>query len=522
MPRPRAKTRRRDKKPAPAPRKPAEPLPAGLMDMDEAIALLKTTRPTFYRWLRNGRVKGMKVGRQWRFHRDDLERFLHGEEPRIDLPANIDPLIEALQQRLTAAGVKDGDAPWGDEDSWAGDERVARAVRMMVRLAMAMRTSDLHIEPAAQEGGRRSVLLRYRIDGVLHTLAEADMRLLPALIAQWKRLAACNPAESTMPQDGRVFVNMQSADLRVDLRVCFIPTTLGETATIRIFVGLQSYTFDLEVLGYAPADLQRIKHALASRWGLVVCTGPAGCAKTTTLYSCLSSLASPARKIMTVEDPVEVILPGITQVQADPKANLTYARAVRSILRSAPDVIMVNEMRDEETLQACLQAALTANLVLTTMHSDTAAAALTRMVNMGAQAYTVSDATRLVIAQRLPRLLCRHCSRPGLPTRERLEEARERGRVGGINLDALAPQFRTPAGCDRCGQTGYRGRTIIAETLRVTDRIAAALRREDCTEQLLTAIAVEEGMTTLAADAIRRAAAGETSLEEALHVAPQS
>ncbi len=482
---------------------------ADLLEMDEAVALLKTTRPTFYRWLRSGKIKGMKLGRQWRFYRDDVERFLKGEGPRIDLPADITPLIRTLSARVTELG---GKLPPPDE---AGELR--DAAKLMILIGALSSCSDIHIT-CHVEGTQNVAVVRHRIDGVLHETARIDMRLLPAVVEEWKRMAACDVHEKEKPQDGRILMDFREvgSEKLLDLRVSFLPTALGESLTVRI-LDRAAVDLRLDRIDYAPADRERILRALHAQWGLIVCTGPVGSGKTTVLYSCLTEIARPEIKVMSVEDPVEFLLPWVTQVAVRESVGLTYERAVWSILRSDPDVILIGEMRDLNTLIAALKAALTGHIVMTTLHTNDAASALKRMVDMGGEPFVIGDSTKLVIAQRLVRQLCPHCSVGETPDANRLDRAAGAARAGGLNWNTLQLKFRKAVGCDKCGKTGFRGRTVIAETLEVTGEIGRALRNGASTDEL-RALAVSQGMTTMAADGVRRAAAGVTTLDEILRV----
>jgi general secretion pathway protein E len=478
--------------------------------MAQAIGLLKTSRPTFYRWLRTGKIKAMKVGRQWRFYREDIERFLKGQEPRIELRADPTPLVNTLAKRLEELGVKEAAAGEGDE--------VARAVSLMIRLGVAMQASDFHIEPYTREGAEGAVaVLRYRVDGVLHPAAEIDIRLLPAIDERFKTLAACDVREKVRPQDGRILARLADTGRLMDLRVCFVPSLLGPSLTARVLDPDVVRLLDLDRINYSPRDKERLLRWLHAPWGTILVTGPTGCGKTTVLYACLRHLASPERKLMSIEDPVEVLLPGVVQVPVRPQDGVTFATALRSFLRSATNVIHVGEIRDFETLQIVHQASLTGHLLLTTLHADEAARALKRMVEMGSNPFVVADSTKLIIAQRLIRKLCPDCCVEDQPAGSQLAQAAELARAGGLDWAALPKSFRAPRGCAACHQTGFRGRDVIAEALEVTPEIGAALRRGASIDELRT-IAIGQGMTTMAADGVRRAAAGTTSLEEVLRV----
>jgi type IV pilus assembly protein PilB len=483
-----------------------------LIDMEQAIEILKTTRSTFYRWLRAGKIKGMKVGRQWRFYREDIERFLKGQEPRIDLPADIDPLIKTLSERAEQLGVKDIPPPDAGE--------VVQAVNLMIILASKMQASDIHLAPHISEGGEESAILRYRVDGALHPAAEIDIRLLPAIIERWKNMAACDVHEKERPQDGRILVIVEGK--KIDLRVCFLPAALGESLTVRILDPGAAWLAQLKFddLGFAPRDKERILRWVEAPWGMIIVSGPTGSGKTTVLYVCLKHVARPEVKVLTVEDPVELLMPWTVQVPVRPDAGLTFPAALRSVLRSDPDVIMIGEVRDRETLTLAQQCALTGHLVMTVMHTNEAASVLKRMAEIGSHAYIIGESVKLIIAQRLVRKLCTECSvERQTPPVEFLERAEKMARAGGLDWDSLPKKFREPVGCAKCNQTGYKGRTVVAETLEVTSGIAAAFRSGASVEEL-RAIAVEQGMTTIAADGIRKAAMGVTSLAEVMRVIP--
>ncbi len=506
-----ASKKTRSKKSTPAKKKPTPkktPETNGeVISMDEAIALLKTTRPTFYRWLRAGKIRGMKAGRQWRFYKSEIDRFLKGEEPRVELPVSIGPLVDELVERAADMGVKGVSAPI--------NATVNTAVDLIIEIGVELQASDIHIEPFSTKAGGETVgMVRYRIDGVLQPVVEFDLRLIPALIERLKSLAACDVREKLVPQDGRVLIERN--DRNLDLRVCFTGPMMGESATIRV-LDSSAVMLDLERIPYAPHDRERLLKGIHSPWGLVLVTGPTGCGKTTALYSCLNELSGPGVKTMSLEDPVEYLLPWVTQIGVKGVHGRTFAHGARAVLRSDPDVIMIGEIRDRETMVVCQQAALTGHLVLTTLHTDEAASALQRMVEIGSEPFVVADSTRLITAQRLVRKLCPHCSKSEEPSSEALSRAAELARTGGLGWETLKPDFRGPVGCAKCGKTGFRGRTIIAEVMEMTPEIGRAVRREAGVDEI-RAVAVSQGMTTMAADGIRRAAAGQLKLAEVLQV----
>ncbi|MFC1743252.1 ATPase, T2SS/T4P/T4SS family [Candidatus Riflebacteria bacterium] len=484
-----------------------------LIDMKEAIALLKTTRATFYRWLRSGKFKGMKLGRQWRFYKDDIERFLAGASPRIDLPADISPLEKLLCDEV---GIQKSEQLFTDES------RTGRVVSLMLYLGALMRASDIHLDSFGDYGS-----LRFRVDGILREIARIDYRLLPALIEQWKVKAGCDIHEKAQPQDGRILFTFpqkketekdkeKDVEKHLDMRVCFLPAGQGESVIARI-LDSSSVCLELERIDYAENDRKRLLTAIKEPWGLVVVSGPTGSGKTTVLYCCISELNKPEVKLLSVEDPIEYFIKGVIQVQINRKAGLTYTRGIRAIMRSDPDVIMIGQVMDLEALQIAQRAAMTGHLVLTTMHTDEAASALERMVNMGCDPFVIGDATKLILAQRLVRKLCQFCSIKEQPEPDKLDFAFRALRSCGLNWSSIPQNFKKMVGCPKCAGLGYRGRTVVAETLVITPQIGKAIRKGASVEKI-RAIAIEQGMTSMTADGVRRAFKGETTLEEILRV----
>jgi type II secretory ATPase GspE/PulE/Tfp pilus assembly ATPase PilB-like protein len=298
--------------------------------------------------------------------------------------------------------------------------------------------------------------------------------------------------------------------------VCFVPAVLGESVTVRI-LDQSALAFDLDRIDYAPHDRQRLLKAISAPWGIVVITGPQGSGKTTVEYCCVKRLSRPEVKIMTAEDPVEYLLPWATQMQLSARDGVTFPRAMRAILRSDPDVIMLGEVRDGESLAVAQQAALTGHLVLFTLHAEDAPGALVRMVEMGADPSLVAESTALSMSQRLVRRLCPECSERVEPDPNRLAIAREWAETGGLDWSELPGEWRRAVGCEKCGRAGYRGRTVIAETLEVSHAVAEALRAGVSPDELRR-IAVQQGMTTMRADGVRRAAQGQTTLSAIIHV----
>jgi type IV pilus assembly protein PilB len=480
-----------------------------LIDMGEAIALLKTSRPTFYRWLRSGKIKGMKVGRQWRFYRSDIAAFLKGKEPRVELTADIDPLIAELREGLIKAGVKRLTLP---------DSKVSAAIQLMVALGLVNRASDIHLTSHVASGEVHGQgVLRYRVDGLLHVVSEFDIRLLAPLVEEWKRRASCDVLERSKPQDGRIMVKLEdiSPDLPqvvLDLRTSFLPSMFGEAVTLRI-LRASDVTLKLADLPYGEHDRQRLLDAVHLPWGIVICTGPTGCGKTTTLYACTQEVTKPELKVMSIENPVEYMLPWVTQVQVRDDVGLGFPQALRSIMRSDPDVILVGEIRDRETLLGCVEAALTGHLVMTSLHTDDAVGALVRLQDIGVDPFLVGNAVKLVMAQRLVRKACPKCARKTQPDKVTLQQYEATAIQGGLDWDSMEKRFTEAPGCKHCVNTGYRGRMVISETLKMTPEIERALKL-GAPEDDIRKLAVEQGMITMLGDGMRRVALGETSFAE--------
>lgn len=506
-------------KTAPAPAPKTAPAADELVDMPEAIRHLKTTRPTFYRWLRAGKLKGMKVGRQWRFYRQDLDRFLKGQEPQIELTADITPLLDQLRNRLAALGYP------GSAAAAAADQRVILAASCIILLAFRSRASDIHIMPLRLQdstGVSSEAHIELRIDGMLQRMATFDCRLLSPVVDQFKRMACVDLHEKSRAQDGRIQVRVAADEPGqpghlLDLRVCFLPSALGETVTLRL-LDAASVQIDLDRINLAPEQRERLDRALKLPNGMLFFTGPTGSGKTTMLYACMKELAKRPQKILSVEDPVEYILERTVQVAVSERHGMTFPAVLRAMLRSDPDVIMVGEARDRDTVAIMSAAALTGHLVLSSLHTDDAVGALQRLVDIGLEPFLVGDSAKFVMSQRLVRRVCPHCSREHAPAKEELAKAASIARQGGLDWGALEKKFRAAVGCPKCAMTGFRGRTIIAETLEVTPELARALR-QGATAEELKRLAIEQGLVTLAADGVRRYAAGQTTLQEVLWVA---
>ncbi len=378
----------------------------------------------------------------------------------------------------------------------ASEAPIIRLVQELVTRAAESRASDIHIEP-----GETSLRVRFRIDGVLHTVETLPPSLKAPVSSRVKIMARLNIAERRLPQDGRFKATVRGRE--IDLRISTMPTLHGESVVLRL-LDRGSTDLSYAALGFSGRKLAAFEHLLAQPHGIVLVTGPTGSGKTTTLYSALTTLNIPDRKIFTVEDPIEYQLPGISQIQVQPKIGLTFASALRSILRQDPDVMMIGEIRDIETAEIAIQAALTGHLVLSTVHTNSAAGTITRLIDMGVPEYLLASTVKGVLAQRLVRRLCNACARPS---------SRSPGQAAQVGQGGP----RAAVGCPACRQTGFAGRTMISELLTLNDRLKdAVLARAG--ERALEAAAVEGGMVTLYDDGLEKVRAGETSIEEVLRV----
>ena len=382
---------------------------------------------------------------------------------------------------------------------------VIRLVNLIIQRAVDARASDIHIEPFEDQ-----LKVRYRIDGVLQEGEAPPVQLSPAVISRVKIMARLNIAERRLPQDGRIELRVQGKDL--DMRVSTVPTMHGESVVLRL-LNRESISFDFASLGFTDDCRQQLNQLLAIPNGMILVTGPTGSGKTTTLYTALHQLNTPERKLITVVDPVDYQLAGINQIQVQSSIGLTFANALRSIVRQDPDVIMVGEMRDLETARICVQSALTGHLVLSTLHTNDAVSSITRLLEMGVEDYLLTSTLNAVLAQRLVRILCPHCREPYdvLPELER-ELGLSRFATGTGPL-----QLWRAAGCSHCQGTGYYGRLVIHELLQMNDDIRRlALDHADAGR--MQAAARAAGMRTMYEDGCAKALQGLTNLEEVIRV----
>lgn len=378
---------------------------------------------------------------------------------------------------------------------------IIRVVNMIILQAIRSGASDIHIEPQEDQ-----VRIRFRIDGILHDITSTSIRVHPAIVSRIKILSRMNIAERRLPQDGRFQVTVDNR--AIDFRVSSLPTIFGEKIVMRI-LDKSTLLLDLDRLGFEEEDLEKFYRLIQHPYGMILLTGPTGSGKTTTLYSALNFINKPDLNIITIEDPVEYRLPGINQVQVRPKIGLTFANALRAIMRQDPDVIMVGEIRDYETAEIAIHAALTGHLVFSTLHTNTAAGALVRLQEMGIPSYLIASALVGVVAQRLVRKICERCKVEfevyGNIARELTHGEKDRVTV-----------FRG-RGCPECNKTGYRGRIAVSEVLVMDDDIRALVLR-NATEREIAEKACAKGMKTLRENAIRKVLRGVTTLEEMYRV----
>jgi type II secretory ATPase GspE/PulE/Tfp pilus assembly ATPase PilB-like protein len=391
-----------------------------------------------------------------------------------------------------------------DVEASDGDAPIIRLVQNMLVEAMRIRASDIHIEPL-----ETSVRIRYRVDGKLIEVDNHPKKLLPAIIARLKVMSGTmSIAEKRLPQDGRIQV--KTAEKEIDLRVSSVPSNHGESIVMRI-LDKSALVLGLPELGFFSDDQATFENLIGLPDGIILVTGPTGSGKTTTLYACLNVINKPDKKIITVEDPVEYELPGINQVMVKTDIGMTFAAALRAMLRQAPNIIMIGEIRDAETANIAINAALTGHLVLSTLHTNDAPSAVARLADIGIKRFLIASAVRAVLAQRLVRKLCPVCKAPHMLTDKEARSLRFDPTRGDIS------QVMGPVGCDKCRRNGFRGRIGIFETFQIDDEVRHMIN-ENLTSSQLRRRARELGMRTLRDDGIRKVLAGLTSADEVIHV----
>jgi general secretion pathway protein E len=445
-------------------------------------------------------------------------RLVTGREirPLVALPTELDAAMERLYGAgKSALGQIVGDVEQrGDEVAFDADVQqlkdlaseapVIRMVSLIITNALEMRASDIHIEPFENR-----LVVRYRVDGVLHEVESPPRRLSAAVISRIKIMANLDIAERRLPQDGRIRLRVQGKE--IDLRVSTVPTMHGESMVLRI-LDKGGVALDFRRLGFEDDTLKAFTDVLLLPHGVLLVTGPTGSGKTTTLYTALDLLNKPDVKILTVEDPVEYQMPGINQIQVKPQIDLTFANALRSIVRQDPDVIMIGEIRDLETAQIAVQSALTGHLVLSTVHTNDAPSTVNRLLDMGVEDYLLTSTVVGILAQRLVRTLCEQCKEPYTALPEMVEQF-------GLRRFSSAKDIMLhhPKGCSLCSQTGYTGRISIMEMLPMTDPLRSLVMKHANSSELRDE-AIREGMVTMYEDGLRKAVRGVTTFEEVVRV----
>jgi type IV pilus assembly protein PilB len=416
----------------------------------------------------------------------------------------IDKYISSQDAFQDVVSMVGGDDDEIDDKVLAGaDVPIVRLVNQLIREAVNDRASDIHLEPMAKD-----VVVRYRVDGVLHEVMRLPKSARAEITSRIKIRADMNIAERRRPQDGRIRAAIEGRD--VDFRVASLPTPHGESIVIRV-LNQDLTPLDLEDLGMGVDHLAIMETLLAKPYGAVLVAGPTGSGKSTSMYAMLKQLNDVTRKIITVEEPIEYQMNGITQIGVNAHIGLTFAAGLRQILRSDPDVVMVGEIRDPETAEISVRAALTGHLVLSSIHTNDAPSALTRLVDMGVAPYITSSALLAVVAQRLARKLCQECKKPVVVPKDALV------RLGFETKRAAKLTVYGPVGCDRCFNTGYRGRVGLFELMVMDDEIRKLFLHDASADQM-RALAMEHGMRTLREDALDKVAAGTTSLQEIARV----
>lgn len=435
--------------------------------------------------------------------------------PRLAVPSE----LEVAYERLYGSGKSSMDQIVGevetrdsDDDSedlaqlkeLASEAPIIRLVSLIISHALEARASDIHIEPFENR-----LIVRYRVDGVMHEVESPPRRFSAAVISRIKIMASLDIAERRLPQDGRIKLRLQGKE--IDLRVSTVPTMHGESVVMRI-LDKSGTTLDFVSLGFDPVSLERFLQVLMQPHGILLVTGPTGSGKTTTLYTALDKLNKPDVKILTVEDPVEYQMEGINQIQVKPQIGLTFANALRSIVRQDPDVIMIGEIRDLETAQIAVQSALTGHMVLSTLHTNDAASTVNRLLDMGMDDYLLTSTVNGILAQRLVRTLCVRC-REAYPALPEVVQEMQLERFTAAKPVVL---YR-PVGCAECGGTGYSGRVSIVELLVMSDAIRSMVMRH-VTAGEVRQQAINEGMQTMYENGLAKAVAGVTTIEEVLRV----
>lgn len=466
----------------------------------------------------DGDTLSVAIADAWKFQALDAIRLATGYRLEIYLGEGKD-ILEAIE-RFYGSGaatmekiIDDMKEEWVDikgeekEDIdhlryMASEAPIIKLVNLFITKAVENRASDIHIEPFEDR-----LYVRYRVDGVLRDVDTPPRRLQSAIISRVKLMANMNIAERRLPQDGRIRLRVSGRE--VDVRVSTVPTLYGESVVMRL-LDRGNILLNLEQLGFPTRDLEVFKRIIEKPYGIILVTGPTGSGKTTTLYAALQKISTHEKKVITIEDPVEYQLVGVNQIQVKPQIGLTFANGLRSIVRQDPDIIMIGEIRDPETAEIAIESALTGHLVFSTLHTNDAAGAITRLLDMGVEHYLVASSLEGVLAQRLVRLLCPLCKEPHRPNPEVLREMR-------IDLQGEGLTTYRPRGCPECDHTGYKGRVGIFELMAVGDAIRESILSKT-SSNIIRQKGVEQGMRLLREDGWEKVKGGLTSVEEVLRV----
>ena len=444
---------------------------------------------------------------------DDIRAITNREvQPVVATAADVEQAIQKfgqlegqVEQLASEAATQAEDGTEEEQLEAALEEApIVKLVNAIMTQAVGDRASDVHIEPTEKD-----VRVRFRVDGVLHEVMHSPKNIQGGLISRLKVMAEMNIAEKRIPQDGRI--SMRVGGKQLDLRVATLPTVYGEKVVIRVLDKSQA-VMALEELGLLEGAYKRFETAFRRPYGALLVTGPTGSGKSTTLYATLNILNEAEKNIITVEDPVEYRLPGVNQMQVNPKAGLTFASALRSILRADPDIVLIGEVRDRETAMIAVEAALTGHLVLSSMHTNDAPSAITRLTEMDVETFLVASAVDAVVAQRLARKLCERCREAYEPEAQELLEAGYREH----EIPEIKELFRA-VGCSACSNTGYRGRIGLYEVMLMSEEIER-LTVERASSDEITRVAIDQGMQTLRDDGLAKARHGQTSIEEVARV----
>lgn len=443
---------------------------------------------------------------------DDLRLIFKKEiKVMVSSPLNLQESINRVYERSSTNLIEGLEESSGEDLTYdlnepvdlleAGDDEapIIRLVNSLLFRAVKEKASDIHVEPYEKE-----VVVRFRIYGILYDVFKTAKKFHASISSRIKVMGDLDIAEKRLPQDGRIKIKIAGKD--VDIRLSTVPTAFGERLVMRI-LDKSSVLIELPELGFSGKVLDNINSLINKKHGIFLVTGPTGSGKSTTLYACLTRIRSVERNIITVEDPVEYQLQGVGQIQVNPKINLTFASGLRAILRQDPDIIMVGEIRDQETAEIAIDAALTGHFVLSTLHTNDAPGAITRLVDMGIEPFLVSSSIVGVIGQRLVRKLCTYCKEPYVPNDAEVEEL-------GISKNLLSKYtLYKSVGCDKCSNTGYTGRTVVSELMVVSDSIRALIL-SGTDANTIKRQAIQEGMTTVRQNAITKVLQGITSIEE--------